>query len=44
MLAYLRGGQDILISPPESPAERRKFQVEFNVISPDYFLTVGLAL
>ena len=44
MLAYLRGGQDILISPPESPAERRKFQVDFNVISPDYFLTVGLAL
>jgi predicted permease len=43
-LGGTRGGADIVITPPESPSERRRVQVDYNVVSPGYFQTVGLPL
>jgi putative ABC transport system permease protein len=37
-----RGGTDVIIRTPEQPATDRKLQVDFNVVSPAYFRTIGI--
>jgi len=39
-----RGGTNVSISTANDPAEKRTLQVDFNVVSPKYFETVGLPL
>ncbi|MBZ5496592.1 MAG: ABC transporter permease [Acidobacteriia bacterium] len=39
-----RGGTDVSISTANDPAEKRTLQVDFNIVSPKYFETVGLPL
>jgi len=39
-----RGGTNIVISPPESPSEQKSIQVDFNVVTPGYFATVGIPI
>jgi len=40
----MRGGTDIMIGLPERRGERVRVQVDFNVVSPGYFETVGFPL
>jgi putative ABC transport system permease protein len=37
-----RGGTDVSISAPENPSGIRTLQVDYNVVSPAYFETVGI--
>jgi predicted permease len=39
-----RGGTNVSIDTPEHPSKKRTLQVDFNVISPAYFETVGIPL
>jgi len=39
-----RGGTDIVISPPENPSDKQTIQVDFNVVSPGYFETIGIPI
>ncbi len=41
-LGGMRGGTDIVTESRERPGEKQTTQVDYNVISPDYFATVGL--
>jgi predicted permease len=43
-LGGMRGGTDIVTELPERPGQQHTTQVDYNVISPDYFATVGLAV
>jgi len=43
-LGGMRGGTDIVTESPERPGQTQTTQVDYNVISPDYFATVGLPL
>jgi predicted permease len=39
-----RGGTNIIIDSPENPSEKRTTQVDFNIVSPVYFQTIGIPI
>ncbi len=43
-LSGTRGGTNIEVELPEKPGKAQTVQVDYNVITPDYFRTIGIAL
>jgi len=43
-LSGMRGGTDIMVEVPEKPGLIQTVQVDYNVISPDYFKTAGMSV